>query len=135
MKDAFGKEDPVRRLIVTVRAALLNKTVPQYAAELGIQSNTLSRFEAKGFEPSSSVVTSFYPFIADWRKRAQEPNPEAFFFVGQIVSSLSSFYERTSEHLWGSCGNGSYRWGRKRLLRKRESLQVIYGSIAQLRRP
>jgi hypothetical protein len=80
IKDAFSKDDPVRRLVVTVRAALLNKTIPQYAEDLGIQANTLLRLEDKGFDPSSSVATSFHPFIADWRKRAQEQSPEALFF-------------------------------------------------------
>lgn len=78
--EAFADQDPVRRLIVTVRAALLNKTVPQYAEILGIRPNTLSRIEDNGFDPARSVATAYHPFIADWRKRAQEKTPLSPFF-------------------------------------------------------
>lgn len=80
IKKAFSGEDLVRRLVVTVRAALLNKTVPQYAEIIGIKRNTLLRIEDKGFDPVRSLATSYHPFVADWRKRAQEQTPTAPFY-------------------------------------------------------
>ena len=77
---AFSDHDPVRQLIIFVRAYVLRKSGPEYAQEVGLKSNSYSQLEARGFDPNRSVASSFGCFLRDWEKRAEETPQAASFF-------------------------------------------------------
>ena len=84
---AFSQPDPVRQLVVFVRAYALMKSGPEYAAELGLKPHSYSQLEARGFDPQKSVASTFGIFLRDWEKRARA-NPEAAPFFRWAQSRL-----------------------------------------------
>lgn len=77
---AFSQPDPVRQIVVFVRAYALRMTAPEYALELGLKSHSYSQLEARGFDPNRSVASSFGCVLRDWERRAQaRPESAAFF--------------------------------------------------------
>lgn len=73
---AFEREDPVRQLVIFVRAYALFKSVPEYAGEIGLKPHSLSQLEDRGFDPARSIAPTFRTFLLDWERRAEE-NPQA----------------------------------------------------------
>lgn len=67
---ASTDSDPVRRLLITVRAFFLHHTTRSYAAELGMRPHSLLDLEARGFDPERSVASVYGKFIVDWERRA-----------------------------------------------------------------
>jgi hypothetical protein len=67
---ASTDKDPVRRLLVTVRAFVLSHTVRSYAGELGMRAHSLLNLETRGFDPDRSVPSVYGKFILDWERRA-----------------------------------------------------------------
>lgn len=67
---ASTDNDPVRRLLVTVRAFVLNHTVRSYAPELGMRPHSLLNLEARGFDSQRSVSSVYGKFALDWERRA-----------------------------------------------------------------
>ena len=77
---AFDQEDPVRQLVIFVRAYALFKSVPEYAQEIGLKPHSLLQMEDRGFNPARSIAPTYGAFLRDWERRAEaDPKAAAFF--------------------------------------------------------
>ena len=77
---AYEREDPVRQLVIFVRAYALFKSVPEYARELDLKPHSLSQLEERGFDPARSIAATYGTFVRDWERRAAaEPKSAPFF--------------------------------------------------------
>ena len=77
---AFERKDPVRELVIFVRAYALFKSVPEYAGEVGLKPHSLSHLEERGFDPARSVALTYGTFLRDWARRAEADPKSAPFF-------------------------------------------------------